>query len=90
MHKLHKYSDPCKSVEVVNVVKAINRAFVPAEQKHPIMIGLLECILEVVHLAVSDTYDAYLYSCILMALYSACLRVGECVVASDKNDKALR
>ena len=55
LHKLHKAPDPCKAVEVVNVMRAITWAFVPPEQKHPITIGLLECILEVVHLEVQGT-----------------------------------
>ena len=90
LHKLHKLEDPTKSSDVTNVMRAIMRNFVPPEQKHPITLGLLECLLEVVHLEVQGTYDAHLYRTIFMTMYAACLRVGECVVASERNDKALR
>ena len=90
IHKLHRVVDPCKDAIVVNVIKAMSRNFVPPEQKYPITVGLLECLVEVLHLVVDDVYDVHLYAAIFTTLYSACLRVGECVLASEKNDKALR
>ncbi len=90
IHKLHKLPDPCKDAVVANVVRAMARNFVPPEQKYPITVGLLECILEVLYLVVDDVYDMHLYAAIFITLYEACLRVGECVLASEKNDKALR
>ncbi len=90
IHKLHRLPDPCKDAVVINVIRAMARTFVPPDQKYPITIGLLHCLLEVLYLVVPDMYDMHLYAAIFCTLYAACLRVGECVLASEKNDKALR
>ncbi len=90
IHKLHRLPDPCKDAVVVNVTRAMSRNFVPPEQKYPITVGLLECIIDVLYLVVDDVYDMHLYAAVFATLYSACLRVGECVMSSEKNDKALR
>ncbi len=90
LHHLHKMSDPCKDVVVLNVVKAMARVHVPTKQKNPITLGLLDCILEVVHTVVAGAYQAHLYRAIFSVMYHVCLRPGECVLMSKKADHALR
>ena len=90
IHGLHCLPDPCKDDRVNKIPKSLLRNEVPKEPKNPITIGLLDCILEDVETVTVDAYDAVLYRAILSVLYHACLRVGECVLADEKSDHALR
>ncbi len=88
IHGLHKILDPCKDDRVKKVLKALAKDDVPREPKNPITIGLLDCILEVIHSVVSDAYQTHMYRAVLSLMYHACLRVGECVL-SGKSDHAM-
>ena len=90
IHTLHRLPDPCKDDRVGKILKSLQRNEVPKDPKHPIMVGLFDCILEVVDTILADAYDAVMYRAVLSILYHACLRIGECVLADEKSDHALR
>ena len=90
VHGLHNMIDPCKDDRVNKILKSLLKNEIPSDPKHPITIGLLDCILEVIETLRMDAYDAVLYRAIMSILYHACLRVGECVLADVRSDHALR
>ncbi len=71
-------------------MKEVNKQQVPSEQKAPITLGLLHCVIEVVSMVVNDTYKSMLYTAIFNMLYHGCMRVGECLFTTDDADYALR
>ena len=73
---------------VKKVIKALAKEEVPNDPKNPITVGLLDCVLEIIHSVVQDAYQATMYHAILSIMYHACLRVVECVI-SGKSDHAM-
>ncbi len=89
LHNLYRLEDPCKDVKVSLVLKALVKDEVPCESKNPITIGLLECIMEVVHLAVDGLFEMHLFRAIVSIMYHVCLRIGECVLSNPRQDHSM-